>query len=255
MQVNYHTHTARCNHATGTEREYVESALAGGIRRLGFSDHSPYLFDSDYYSWFRMKPEELSAYVATAQRLREEYRGRIEILVGVEVEYYPNLFPRLLPFLKDHGVEYMLLGQHYLKDEIGTQYCGKPTDDPKVLELYCRQTREGMQQGLFTYLAHPDLLGFTGDPALYRRQMRSICREAKSCGMLLEYNLLGLRERRHYPVNAFWEVAAEEGCRAVLGVDAHTAKSLNDPETEAAARQYLQSLGIAIEENPDWIKI
>lgn len=250
MRINYHTHTVRCNHAKGTEMEYIENALAGGIEVLGFSDHSPYLFDGDYYSWFRMKPQELPEYVATIKNLQEVYKGRIELPIGVEVEYYPALFSRLLPFLKDHGVEYMLLGQHYLKNEIGTQYSGNPTDDPEVLKTYCRQVRDGMQQGLFTYLAHPDLLNFTGDPALYKAEMRGICQDAKSCGMLLEYNLLGLRAKRSYPVGEFWEMAAEEGCTAVLGIDAHDPESLNDPQTEQEARENLKKLGIPLEENP-----
>ena len=41
MLANYHTHTWRCNHARGSEREYVEQALTTGIRVLGFSDHTP----------------------------------------------------------------------------------------------------------------------------------------------------------------------------------------------------------------------
>lgn len=250
MRVNYHTHTTRCNHAKGTEVEYIENALAAGIEVLGFSDHSPYLFDGDYYSWFRMKPQELTEYVDTIKNLQKVYEGRIELPIGVEVEYYPALFARILPFLKDHGIEYMLLGQHYLENEIGTQYSGNPTDDPQALKTYCRQVRDGMQLGLFTYLAHPDLLNFTGDPALYRSQMRGICRDAKSCGMLLEYNLLGLRAKRGYPVDVFWEMAAEEGCTAVLGIDAHDPYSLNDPKTELEARENLKALGITLEENP-----
>lgn len=250
MRTNYHTHTARCNHAKGTEVEYIENALAGGIEVLGFSDHSPYLFDGDYYSWFRMKPQELTEYVDTIKNLQKVYEGRIELPIGVEVEYYPALFARILPFLKDHGIEYMLLGQHYLENEIGTQYSGNPTDDPQALKTYCRQVRDGMQLGLFTYLAHPDILNFTGDPALYKTQMRGICQDAKSCGMLLEYNLLGLRAKRSYPVDVFWEMAAEEGCTAVLGIDAHDPYSLNDPKTELEARENLKALGIALEENP-----
>ena len=30
MKTNYHTHTARCMHATGTDEEYVLSAIKGG---------------------------------------------------------------------------------------------------------------------------------------------------------------------------------------------------------------------------------
>ena len=44
MIANYHTHTWRCRYANGTEREYVERAIEGGLKILGFSDHSPYPF-------------------------------------------------------------------------------------------------------------------------------------------------------------------------------------------------------------------
>lgn len=37
MIANYHTHTWRCRHADGTEREYVERAIEGGLKILGFS--------------------------------------------------------------------------------------------------------------------------------------------------------------------------------------------------------------------------
>ena len=56
---SFHNHTWRCNHATGTEREYVENAVKHGMTVLGFSDHSPYVFEGDYYSGFRMKPDQI----------------------------------------------------------------------------------------------------------------------------------------------------------------------------------------------------
>ena len=34
MIANYHTHTWRCKHAVGTEREYVEQAIAANRTRL-----------------------------------------------------------------------------------------------------------------------------------------------------------------------------------------------------------------------------
>ena len=45
MLANYHTHTARCHHASGSEREYIEAAIAGGMKILGFSDHAPLVVD------------------------------------------------------------------------------------------------------------------------------------------------------------------------------------------------------------------
>ena len=57
FRANYHTHTPRCRHAGGSEREYIENAIAAGMTTLGFSDHTPYFFEGKYYSSFRMFPE------------------------------------------------------------------------------------------------------------------------------------------------------------------------------------------------------
>ena len=38
MKTNYHTHTTRCVHATGSDEDYVLSAIKGGYQELGFSD-------------------------------------------------------------------------------------------------------------------------------------------------------------------------------------------------------------------------
>lgn len=255
MRANYHTHTYRCNHASGTEEEYIQCALDGNIEVLGFSDHTPYFFPGDHYSSFRMRPNLLPDYVNTLQELRKKYQGKLDLHIGVEAEYYPNLFPELLPYLQDNGIEYMLLGQHYTGDEIGHRYCGRATDDPQVLKLYCRQTKDAMQLGLFTYFAHPDILLLTGDDKLYREEMRLLCREAKSCGMPLEYNLLGVRSGRNYPDPIFWELAAQEGCEVVLGVDAHDPECLNDPETEAKALAAIKTLGLTLVECPPIRKI
>lgn len=43
MKTNYHTHTFRCKHASGTDRDYVEAAVANGFSELGFQITSPTL--------------------------------------------------------------------------------------------------------------------------------------------------------------------------------------------------------------------
>jgi histidinol-phosphatase (PHP family) len=242
MIANYHTHTPRCNHATGSEREYVEAALQAGLQILGFSDHSPCVFPGNYVSWHRMKLEELEDYVAAVLALREEYKDRIQIPLGLELEYFPGLMPQLLPILREQPIDYLLLGQHFLGDEIGEPYCGHATDDKKILERYCDQTIEGMQTGLFLYLAHPDLIYFTGDDHTYRNQMRRICREAKGCGMPLEWNLLGQCIGRNYPDMRFWEMAAEEGCDVILGWDAHAPNSMGNTAALEFAQDAIRRL-------------
>lgn len=246
MIANYHTHTWRCNHASGKESQYVDAAIQRGLKVLGFADHSPYFFPGDYYSRFRMRPGQLDDYIATVLALREEYRDRIDLHVGLELEYYPSFLPKLLDFLRDRPVEYLLLGQHFLGNEIGEHYSGNPTADESILRKYCHQAMDAMNTGLFTYFAHPDIINFTGNSRVYRHYMRQLCAEAKSCGMPVEINLLGLSESRNYPNALFWEIAGEQGCRAVLGCDAHSPKALSDFQTEQKALALAEQYGVQV---------
>ena len=245
MTSNYHTHTPRCNHAEGAERDYIERALEAKLRELGFSDHSPYLFDvPGYYSRFRMKPEQLEDYANTLLALREEYRDRIRLFIGLEMEYYPRLFSRTLDFLRQYPLDYLILGQHAIFNETEGIFSPRPTDDEKLLDQYRGQTLEALETGLFSYFAHPDLFCFTGDPKAYERHVRTICRRARELGIPLEFNLLGFQEEKHYPDPRFWRVAGEEGCSVVLGSDAHEPAAVWNPALIARAEALLSGFGI-----------
>lgn len=250
MRTNLHTHTTRCRHARGRENEYVEAALESGFRRLGFSDHTPYWFPGEYYSRFRMFPHQLPEYVDTVLSLRDQYQDRLDIRLGLEAEYYPAYFPELIARLRDTPVEYLLLGQHYIGNEIGDHYSGWETADETLLRRYCAQVADAMYTGLFTYLAHPDLIHFTGDPAIYRSHIRTVCKASNDCNVPLELNFLGMRENRHYPNPEFWRMAAEEGCSVVFGCDAHAPEDLNVSRCEQQALQMVQQLQLTLVENP-----
>ncbi len=246
MIANYHTHTWRCRHAVGEDEDYVNRAIAGGLDILGFSDHTPYPFTGGHYSSFRMYPHQLADYCRSITGLASEYAGDIRIALGVEAEYYPDYFPELMAMLRDSPVEYMILGQHFLGSEVGQPYSGTPTQDERLLEQYCNQVIDALHTGLFTYVAHPELLRFVGSPEAYRRQMRRLCRAAAECGIPLEINGLGIRENRHYPDMHFWELAAEEGCTAVFGCDAHRPEDVCDTQSLAAAQEIARRFSLEI---------
>ena len=246
MITNLHTHTPRCRHASGTEEEYVRCALNAGLQTLGFSDHTPYPFPNGYYSTFRMFPDELPGYVAAVEDVRKRYAGQLQIHLGVEAEYYPKYFKDMVAMVKDHGIEYMLLGQHMLYDEVEGIGTGGPTADPVLLRQYCNQTIDAMYTGLFTYFAHPDIINFVGDAAIYRQEMGRLCRAAKACDLPLEINLLGLHLQRQYSDPRFWEIAAEEGCKVVLGVDAHKPEALQDSVPEQKAMEIVEKYGLKL---------
>ena len=246
MKANYHTHTWRCNHAVGTEEGYVLAGIRAGMEILGFSDHTPYLFPGDYYSNFRMRPEQLPDYARTVLELRDKYADQIEIHLGAECEFYPKHFDDTLALLRENQVEYLILGQHFIGNEYDSFYSGRTTTREEELAKYCHQSMEAMNTGLFTYFAHPDLHHFLGNGKFYKEQTRALCREANSCGMPLELNLLGIREDKWYPNPLFWEVVGEENCQVVIGCDAHEESALDHPKAMAEAMKLVNAYGLKV---------
>ena len=84
MIANYHAHTERCRHASGTEEEYLACAIQRGLKIFGFSDHTPQFFPGDYYSFMRMYPNELENYCQSVRSLQKTYRGQIALPLGLE---------------------------------------------------------------------------------------------------------------------------------------------------------------------------
>ena len=244
MIANYHTHTWRCRHADGTEREYVENAIKAGLKILGFSDHTPQVYPDGFVCPVKMLPSELEDYVNTVLELKREYKRDIEILLGLEVEYLYTLWEPLLELLRPYPIEYMILGQHYLGNGVNVPYCGEPSGSVERLRQYCRQTREALATGKFLYFAHPDLLLYTGPGEIYEEEMTKLCRFCKEIDIPLEISLLGVREDRNYPGEHFWKIAAREGNPVIYGSDAHHADHVYSPEVIAKADRFLLRCGI-----------
>lgn len=234
MTENYHTHTYRCHHATGTDRQYIQTAIEGGIKRMGFSDHSPFREPNDHEQSYRISLPDIPYYLDSIRTLREELREQIELFIGYEMEYHPVYFEQMLQTALDSGAEYLILGQHLIRygiPDVKPTTSVKPTENEADLVCYVDTVIEGMRIGVFSYVAHPDILNFIGDKEIYIREMRRLCQAAKETDTPLEINFLGLREKRNYPNEIFWKIVGEEGCEVVFGCDAHSPKHASDTQS------------------------
>ena len=248
MKTNYHTHTTRCNHARGEDREYIESAISLGLTELGFSDHSPYIFKDGHVSSFRMAPEQYTEYFDSLAALREEYKDKIRIYIGVEMEYYKDDFEATMELLRSRPIDYLILGQHFVDSEPGKLYNGGACPDQERLRLYVDRVIEAMEKGVYSYVAHPDIINFTGDEGLFRREIRRLCKASLATETPLEINLLGIRELRHYPNPIFWEEAGALGCHVILGCDAHSPRTVLDAKSAETAEKMVKKYGLVKEE-------
>ena len=249
MYANYHTHTARCHHAVGADEEYVRYAIAEGVKVLGFSDHAPMRYKGGYVSYYKMTPDELDGYVSSVLSLRDKYRDKIEIRLGLEIEYYPSLWDDSIEFLSKYPIEYLILGQHFVGEETDKVRDPSPaaSADRARLTQYVDRVLTAIGTGRITYIAHPDLLNYTGgDLDFYFSEVGRLIDGARALDMPLEYNLLGMAGARSYPNPLFWEEAARRGAKAILGCDAHEPWRVAVKDELARATAYLDSLGIEI---------
>lgn len=254
MKVNYHTHTKRCKHAVGEDEEYVLAAIKGGFKVLGFSDHTPWAYKSDFVPRIRMTMDQFGEYCASIRALKEKYADKIEILLGVEAEYYPEYMDSFKQMLKDYKLDYAIFGNHFYPDDENGVYLGNATNQDEYLDRYVQNCIDGLETGLYSYLAHPDL--FMRGRQIFDEKAREasykICKYAKEHDVILEYNLEGARmsAENHnvfYPYPEFWKIASEIKNRVIIGVDAHDPYSLARHEYYDGAIKFLTELGLTIE--------
>lgn len=114
---DFHVHTVFSD-GKNTPEEMVRSALEQGMTAIGFSDHSYTFFDESYC----MPKAKIRAYREEIHRLKEKYRGQIEIYCGIEQDFYSDA--------PTDGYDYVIGSVHYLK--IGDTYI--PVDEtPEIL--------------------------------------------------------------------------------------------------------------------------
>lgn len=225
IKSNFHTHTTRCRHASGTDKEYVEAAINAGIKILGFSDHTPYPTGTNFKSGMRISLDETDGYFSSISSLKKEYASDIKIYIGLEAEYFPEYFHKLTEYLKDYPLDYMILGEHFVPDEEHGFYVGGQFTDYAPLELYTKYVLEAMETGCFSYVAHPDLPYYIGNNSakLLTETYEKICVKAKELNIPLEINCLGnSRSSSIYPCDSFLDIAARTGNDMIIGLDAHS---------------------------------
>lgn len=245
MDYNYHTHTYLCSHASGSIEEYVKRAIDGGIKRLGFSEHMPFVGADGQQTRYRIPTEMVGHYFDELSRLRERYENDIEILIGFEMEYYPLDFERMLKSAIEYGAEYLILGQHFTYDErLGSMHTMKPIESVEYFKEYVDTVIEGIKSGVFSYVAHPDVINFIGDQEVYKKEMRRICVAAREYDIPLEINFLGIRGNRNYPNDVFWEIAGQEKVPVTFGFDAHDVPSAYDEASIKRAMEIVIKHGL-----------
>ena len=112
--TSYHTHNTYCDGNSSIET-MVEAASERKLEGIGISSHSPVPFDT-YYA---LRIERLAEYRAEVLRLREVYAGRINVWLGLEVDYIPECMDFFREQVLPLGFDYLIGSVHYVGREPG----------------------------------------------------------------------------------------------------------------------------------------
>ncbi len=99
-----HTHTIYSD-GEDTAEDMILTAIDLGLSRIGITDHSFVHFDAPYC----MAYEKYPAYKQELAYLKEKFKGQIEILTGIEQDFYSD-YPA-------EGFDYVIGSVHYVKLE------------------------------------------------------------------------------------------------------------------------------------------
>ncbi len=252
QKYNYHTHTVRCGHASGTDQEYVDYAIKEGFERLGFSEHMGFKGWDDpgeRVDFLKMEDYEEAIFDLRARN------SDIQLLVGYEAEYFSDLRSYYEDVLA--RVDYLTLGQHALDRKGGyLHFSATDYEVRQMADLVC----EGLETGLFSYLAHPDYFmqardSYSADCDQAMRQMAQVCLDMN---IPLELNINGYIRRRglvdgveqaYYPLRAGFKTVAEVGAPVVIGYDSHTPEFMGERQAERELRAMAQELGLNLIED------
>jgi histidinol-phosphatase (PHP family) len=224
--IDYHTHTELCGHATGTVQEYIESAIAKGLREIGFSDHAP--MPEKLRSGISMSPGEVESYIGAIESARDRYDGRIAVRVGMEVDYpLMDSFDRR--YCTDPRIDYLIGSCHFID--------GWPFDHPDYIDGYKKRhiddiyrkyfeiLRSMAGSGLFNIVGHFDIVkkfGFRSGRE-FRHIIEDIAMALAANDVAVEINTAGLGHPAGelYPSEEIIAILFRHNVPLTLGSDAH----------------------------------
>jgi histidinol-phosphatase (PHP family) len=243
-----HTHTARCGHAGGADEEYVEAAIARGLEAIAVTDHLPFYWlpRERHDPHLAMAPEELPEYVEAVQRLAERYRGRIEVLLGIEADWVAGHEETLAAELAKYPYDVVLGSVHWLAGwwvdapSSRARYLEGQDEVDRIWAGYARELIAAAGSGLFDVLSHIDLpkkFGFR--PTLpFAGLQGDVVRAIAASGRAVELSSAGRRKPvgEDYPAPDLLRELAAAGVPFVLSSDAHAPAEVGFAFAELVAR-------------------
>lgn len=252
MKKDGHIHTSYCPHGSNDQMEqYIERAIALGFTDITFTEHAPLptaFNDPAPTHDSAMTIADLTSYLEEAERLKKQYKDKLNIRIGLEVDFIEGYEEETTIFLNEIGprIDDSILSVHFLKGSNGYDCLDySPDVFQKMVEEYgsvdalYQKYFQTVQQSILSDLGQfkPNRIGHITLVKKFQKkypaeqefntELDEILKVIKEKQYELDYNAAGLIKPlclESYPPLSIARKAKEMGIPLVFGSDAHQAK-------------------------------
>ncbi|MDR3333816.1 MAG: histidinol-phosphatase [Treponema sp.] len=247
-----HTHSIFCDGKDDIET-ICRSAYEKGLVSIGFSSHGPIHQKTGFQSDWHLREDRVAAYLDEVRAARCRWTGRLQVFLGLEVDYIQGLMGPADQDLHELGLDYLIGSVHYVVPPRGAPFTvdgdheefetgireGFAGDGEALIHAYWDAVEGMIRAGGFDILGHLDLVKkntsqeqWEGEP--YRRRIAGIATliaEARGQSpFVVEVNTGGLNRlitRDTYPSLALLRLLKEQHVPVMINADAHQARDVD----------------------------
>jgi len=253
MKWDGHNHTQFCYHGSdATLRVYLERAVELGFERYSVTEHPPlpdgWLADGDLQRSLAMPAEQLSDYMVHVRNCKEEFVGKLDVAMGIELDYLDGRENFSLGLINqwEAYLEDAVVSVHYLPGVSGMRCIDFTPADfsdglldyygsmERVVDAYYNHVERAIdlaaQLPMRKRIGHINLIEKfrlalpTIDEYQMTRRLELLLPKLQANGVGIDVNTAGLRKstcNRAYVPQWFIEACVAHGIECVYGSDAH----------------------------------
>ena len=244
-----HNHTIFCDGKDDIET-MCRAAYEKKLCALGFSAHAPIAKKTGIESDWHLKDDKFNDYVEQVLEAKKRWQGKLEVLLGFEIDYIKGLRSALDSDITEVNPDYLIGSVHYLIPANGAKPFtvdgpqeefsqglneGFGGDAQALMNSYYDAVAEMIALGGFEILGHADLvkkncLGKNLWPQeIENCRQREIARAAAKADVIAEANTGGINRKKIneiYPSETFLRFFRENNVPVIITADAHSAADI-----------------------------